>query len=206
MQCSSSEFLKQHGLRMQSFPFDWILSHPKFVYDILHSLLEDREHAAALATQILDCPVRCAHGDIEHYVTRENGFAYYHPHHKIIFPHDDVHSPNTHATYERRLERLRQVILDKGPVHLVYTSPASASGSGAFTMDEKPVIGYNVYEVLNAILALVQKHNPKCKLTIFDAIQSDDERNLICPSIQLRRLESGNSFTYLLHQMRAEHL
>ena len=106
MQCSSSMFLKEHGLRNQSFPFDWILSHPKFVYDILYSLLETDETASGISLQMLNCPIRCAHGDIEHYVTQENGFAFYHPHHKIIFPHDDAYSSDTQATYERRLERL----------------------------------------------------------------------------------------------------
>ena len=73
-------------------------------------------------------------------------------------------------------------------------------------MDGKTVIDYSVYKVLNAIVALVTKHNPKCKLTIFDAIQMDDESDLVSPNIQLHRLKSGTSFMYLVQQMRAEHL
>jgi len=38
--CTCAMFLKNNNLRNASYPFDWMISNPKFVFEILELLLD----------------------------------------------------------------------------------------------------------------------------------------------------------------------
>ena len=204
MQCSVAEFLRDHGLRTQSLPFDWFLSHPMFIYTTFRKLLDDGEDPHVIAQWMLACPIRCVLRQVEHFLPHPNGDCHYNPDLRLVFPHDNVWDPEVHTKYARRLHRLKQLLVEED-IHLVYASPSS-SETGNFTFNGKPIMDYNVYEVLQKLMELVCRHNPTCKLTIYDALQTDDPACLQHPHITLRRCEPSNHFVHLMKQMRPDHL
>jgi hypothetical protein len=40
LQCNTTSFKARHGLLTKSYPFDWMYATSKFVYEMLHLLLE----------------------------------------------------------------------------------------------------------------------------------------------------------------------
>jgi len=184
-------------MRNAAYPFDWILSSPKFVYEMLELLLDKNMDVAELVkNHFLAIDKKATVTTIEHYISCATGFALYNSKYNAIFPHDK-HSEETIAKYIRRFERLKNCILnDKEKLCLIYVSESS-SQNGNFTIDGKNIIT-DVYFYLNKIHAIVSKYRKQnFKIVIFDAIAIDDETTLI-KDIILYKLKSQTHWMSLV--------
>ena len=125
--------LKIRSLRTESLPFDWMLCHMDFVYDVTVSLYEDPfEKSFDLFFDSTNQDTWC-HFDVgfEHYKTvpvPSDNAGIYNRRYKISFPHDPDRSVKVTEKYKRRLGRLKDVLLDKNNfIRFLYISPASSS-------------------------------------------------------------------------------
>lgn len=142
--CASATLLKMRGLRNNSLPFDWILSHPEFVYNIIKYLLSenslDKIVDEFLETKNISLNCKPTYGDkinydggtqlFEKYVTTDENLGgnvgIYNSKWKISFPHDVSKDNITIQKYYRRFERLKEILLDKNQIkHFLYISPSS---------------------------------------------------------------------------------
>lgn len=175
MQCTNSIFLDQIGKSNESFPFDSMLSNPKFVFEILDLLLDKNLNIEELVTNhFYLCDRRCSFsGVMENYITSIDGFALYNTKYNVIFPHtssDDV------STYIRRFTRLKDLIVDsKEDVCFIYSSQASLDAAGNFTIDGNPVVR-DTYLYLDKIYELIGKFKTNYEFIVFNSIKENDEQ------------------------------
>jgi hypothetical protein len=172
-QCLTSTVLNDNNLRTNSYPFDWILSNPEFIYKILYFLLEkDISIDKLVREHFFRNDKKCKLNRVEHYITTNNGKAIYNELYNCVFPHD-VYNQGEINKYIRRFERLKSNILNiENNIKFIYISQSSLK-SGNFTINGNEVIN-NVFENMNKIFLLIKKYNKNSKLIIFDAIQNED--------------------------------
>jgi hypothetical protein len=146
--CAASTLLKQRGLRTQSLPFDWLLSHLKYVNDVFKSLYNDSiddtvelfldksnndtfsasiNHSAGTDNSVkyINDAGFVHEQKFEAYRTTSNSSNLpYNRKYKATFPHDIV-GGNTDK-YVRRLSRLKNLLLDENIfLSFIYISPSS---------------------------------------------------------------------------------
>ena len=149
--CAASTLLKQRGKRNQSLPFDWMLSHLKYVNDVFKSLYEntidetlelflDKSNLDTFSTMINHA---AGTPDSEKYIN-DDGVVHdqkfeayqtitsssnlpkfpYNRKYKTTFPHDKI-GGNTDK-YVRRLTRLKNLLLNENTfLSFLYISPSS---------------------------------------------------------------------------------
>lgn len=174
-QCITPELFKKLGLKEETLPFDWALTTPEFVYTILHHLLvENLSPTTIVYDHFFCCDKRSKFDIVEHYTTVPNGFGLLNSKYNVIFPHD---APDEHLKYIRRMERLRNIILDtSAPICFVYVSTSSQSGRGAFTVDGHHVIK-NIPTWIEKIDSLLHAIRNDYTIWVFTTSLDTDERS-----------------------------
>jgi hypothetical protein len=176
-QCSSTVLFEKLGVKRETLPFDWMFSTPCFVYTILKMLLID----GADITDIVDnhffcCDKHALVKEVEHLVTDENGEILVNTKYNVCFPHDQ-NTPHDREKYIRRMERLKQVILDNNSfIFFVYVSVSSPI-SGNYTLDGIEPI-QQIYEYTDKINDIIKSVRTNYKIIVFDTNKPPS----ICPS------------------------
>jgi len=197
-QCSTPRMFEILKLKKETLPFDWMLSTPKFVYTILSLLLvEQIEISSIVDNDFFKCDKRATFQGYEHYVTNDNGVALVNSKYNVCFPHDSI---SDRDKYIRRLERLKNLILDKSNfLNIVYVS-VSSPNSGNFTIDEIEPI-QNLYEYIEKINSLLKAIRTNYKVIVFDANKPAD----VTPSDILHLfyydIEKKNSWLEIIHEL-----
>ena len=199
IQCTNAVLLKNNNKRFHSFPFDWMLSTPKFIFEMLELLLENNISIDELVKNHFFYCEKKAHVDrLEHFYTCDNGPSLYNSKYNVIFPHDE-YNIQTINKYIRRFERLKDIIINtKEELCFIYISPSS-SENGNFTIDGKKVV-HDVYFYLSKIYDIIGKYNNNYKIIIFDALK-EESKELLNKNISLYELNKCNDWIQLLSQI-----
>lgn len=199
IQCTNASLLKNHNRRMQAFPFDWMFSTPKFIFEMLELLLENNMSIDELVrNHFFCCDKKAKYDKPEHYYTSENGFALYNSKYNVIFPHNEYNTQTINA-YIRRFERLKDTITNsREELCFVYISPSSTE-NGNFTIDGKKVV-CDAYFYLSKIYEVIGKYNNNYKIIIFDALK-EESKDLLNKNITLHELNKCNDWPQLLSQI-----
>ncbi len=199
IQCLNKELKIKINKDSETLPFDWMLSNPKFVYEILKLLLENKINTKEiLINHFFCCDKRATRKVVENYYTDSNGSALYNSKYDVIFPHDS-HNVVTTRKYIRRLERLKDLILNsKEKLVFIYSSQSSLE-SGNFTIDERVVLK-DVYSYLTKIYDLINMYNNNNEMIVFDSILNED-KNKLNEKITLYEMKVCNIWSELLDQI-----
>ena len=78
IQCLNAMLKKKINKDTETLPFDWILSNPKFVYEILKLLLENKIDIEEIVNNhFFYCNKKASFTKSEAYITNNNGNALY---------------------------------------------------------------------------------------------------------------------------------
>lgn len=197
IQCTIPLFLKNNNLRKEAYPFDWIISNPKYVYEILVLLLNNYNISDLVVNHFFYCPLKANCHKIENYTINKNGFALYNPKYNVIFPHDEYNN-DTIQKYIRRFERLKSIILESNEIiHFIYMSQSSLE-LGNFKINNVNVIK-DVYMYINKIYDLINSYRKNFKIMVFDTIL--DDNTILNGNIELYKLDKCNSWIELIPQV-----
>jgi hypothetical protein len=190
VQCITPNILIYNNIRTNSYPFDWILSNPYFIYKMLYLLLEDGMDINKIVREhFFRNDQKCGFDRKEHYTFKKNGSAICNELYNAVFPHDD-YNEETINKYIRRFKRLKKDILNTSQkIQFIYISLLSLN-SGNFTINGKEVVK-NVYENMNNINALVKKYNKNTNIMLFDSIQNENI-NILSKEINLYKISPQN--------------
>ena len=177
-----------------------MLSHPKFVYEILKLLLENKINIEEIVNNhFFYCDKRASRGEVvEAYYTDSNGNMLYNSKYDVIFPHNKNNEKNK-MKYVRRLSRLKDLILNSNEKLVFIYSSQSSLESGNFTIDERVLIK-NVYSYLTKIYDLINMYNNNNKMIVFDSILNED-KNKLNEKITLYEMKTCNNWHELLDQI-----
>lgn len=161
-QCTVPTVLQARAIKGHTLPFDWMLSSPKFVYQMLELLLAEMPIEVLVREHFFNCTARAeillgsdGRAVLEHYITKEGGNSLYNQQYNVIFPHDS-YDEDTIQKYIRRFERLIQLMRSEEHVTYLYISPSSDE-SGEFWIDGRRALEDTI-EYLNKIYTLLRKH------------------------------------------------
>ncbi len=200
VQCTTATF-KNEIEKTHTFPFDWMLSHPSFVFKMFELLLEENIDIDDLVrNHFLCCNKRATnHHYTEHYYTCNDGCSLYNTKYNVIFPHDKTDDETVHK-YTRRFERLKNAILNSTEkLCFMYVSQSSLE-SGNFTIDGNVIIK-DVYVHISKIYELIGRFRTHYEMVIFDAIQNE-QMELLNGNITLFKLNKYSNYIYMLPEMR----
>lgn len=162
-QCTVPTVLQAKQVKGQTLPFDWMLSSPKFIYEVVGLLLSGMSIEVLVREHFFNCTARAEilRGEdgqviLEHYITTESGESLLNQKYDVIFPHDK-YDEETIQKYVRRFERLKHIILAGQDTTYVYISPSSEQ-SGEFWIDGRRVLE-NPIDYLNKIYTLLQQNS-----------------------------------------------
>ena len=176
-----------------------MLSHPKFVYEILKLLLENKINIEEIVNNhFFYCDKRATFKVTEAYYTDSKGLALYNSKYDVIFPHDN-NDEETKMKYIRRLSRLKDLILNSNEKLVFIYSSQSSLKSGNFTIDDRVVIK-NVYSYLTKIYDLINMYNNNNKMIVFDSILNEDKSQLN-EKITLYEMNACGSWIEFLDQI-----
>jgi len=203
-QCGTATF-KNEIKKSHSLPFDWMLSTPQFVFEMLVLLLEQNMDIDELVkNHFFYCDKKASIKDLgEHYYTYESGETLYgaklyNTKYNAIFVHDnnDIESINK---YIRRFKRLKDIILNSPEdLYFVHVSPSSPT-VGYFTIDGNDAIK-DAYGYITKIYKLIGKFRNNYKMILFDAVKKEPIE-LLDENITLYKLNGGNHWSVLVSQM-----
>lgn len=186
-QCTVPTVLQAKGVKGQTLPFDWMLSSPKFVYQMLELLLAEMPIEVLVREHFFNCTARAeillgsdGRAVLEHYITKEDGNSLYNQQYDVIFPHDS-YDEDSIQKYIRRFERLIQLIRSGEHVTYLYISPSS-NQSGEFWIDGRRVLEDPI-EYLNKIYTLLYKSTSNSFLFKVYLTSSSGADNLV-PGIE----------------------
>jgi len=199
IQCLNATLKKRINKDTKTLPFDWMFSHPKFVYEILNLLLENKINTEGIVNNhFFCCDKRASYKQSNYYYTDSNGFALYNSKYDVIFPHDK-NDEETKMKYIRRLSRLKDLILNSNEkLVFIYSSQPSLK-EGNFTIDKRVIIK-NVYSYLTKIYNLINMYNNNNKMIVFDSILNEDKSELN-EKITLYEMNPCNKWSKLLNQI-----
>jgi hypothetical protein len=199
IQCVNAELKKRINKVTPTLPFDWMLSHPKFIYIILTLLLENKINVEDIVNNhFFCCDKRATFKKVEFYYTDSNGRSLYNSKYDVIFPHDE-YNDETKTKYIRRLERLKDLIINSNEKLTFIYSSQSSLNSGNFMIDDREIIN-NVYFYLTKIYELINMYNNNNEMIVFDSILNEDKSNLN-EKIILYEMNSCNNLNELLNQI-----
>jgi hypothetical protein len=183
VQCTSAQFLRLHNIRSCGLPFDWIYSHPQFIYNVLQAIFVSHLESTSIALSVFFNHQFQENGELatpdirdnltlvkahasDHFATDPtSGNLVYNPVQRILFPHDNLLSSAESRRlaiqkYARRITRLKHAILKCPNIHFVYTSQPAFSTSKPDVTGNISVDGVsltqNVHLHLNNIISLIQ--------------------------------------------------
>ena len=108
IQCLTPNILKYNNIRTNSYPFDWILSNPYFIYKMLYLLLEDGMDINKIVREhFFRNDQKCWFDRKEHYTFRKNGGAICNELYNVVFPHDHYNEVtiNKYKTFRKTQKR-----------------------------------------------------------------------------------------------------
>lgn len=197
-QCSVKETLKNMNIYSETLPFDWMLSSPKFVYEILSLLLSDIPIDYLVKEHFFNCTNKSSISKIngveivEHYISNPNGNSLYNEKYDVIFPHD-VYNIESIEKYIRRFERLYNLIKNGSNLVYVYISPSS-NNIGDFTIDGRKILT-DVNKYLIKIYELIKKNSNST--FEFKVLSTYDER-IDCDGIKYSFINPKPHFIYII--------
>ena len=164
-QCTTPILFDKLQMKKGSLPFDWMFSTPQFVYTIFKLLfIEQKEINDIIDNDFFVCDKRAIVQAAEHHVLDENGQVLVNSKYNVCFPHDTI---SDRGKYIRRMERLKQIILDKDNfLNFVYISVSSTT-SGNYTIDGVEPI-QEIYEYIEKINSIIKNVRSNYKILIFD--------------------------------------
>ena len=169
-QCTVPTALKNIGEKSEALPFDWMLSSPKFIYEIMTMLLSGMPIKELVTEHFFNCTAKSTMLYAEHYVTDPNGSALYNEKYDVIFPHDVYDDVNIQK-YIRRFERLYNLVKSDKNLVYIYIYPSSKD-DGSFIINGRPIIK-DTSEYLILTYELLKKH---CKNNFeFKVLQTFDD-------------------------------
>jgi hypothetical protein len=170
-QCTTPTLFDRLGVKKESLPFDWMFSTPEFVYTILRLLLiEKKEIDDIIDNYFFLCDKRAILQGVEHHVLNETGAVLVNSKYNVCFPHDTLPDRDK---YIRRMERLKQIILDTNNfIHFVYVAVSSPT-NGNYTLNGVAPIK-DLYEYINKLNSILLTVRTKYKISIFDTNKSSD--------------------------------
>lgn len=202
MQCTSAQFFRDLNLNQYTMPFDWLLSTPKGVYELLKLLLDDNMPVEELVRNHFcnwDKKVH-HHSNYEHFITSDRDDAFLcNSKYNIVFPHD-TDTEETYQKFIRRFDRLKKLILSDTKITFVYASRSSLT-KGNYTIDNTEVIVDSFLHLTN-IFKLLKKHNPYIMMMVFDAIHNE-QTDFIDNDFNVINVESTDSWTTILQQLHS---
>jgi len=199
VQCTSATF-KNEIEKTHTFPFDWILSNPSFIFEMLVLLLEQNMNIEDLVkNHFFYCEKRANYNIIEHYHTWDDGNALYNDKYNVLFPHDDDKTETIHK-YIRRFERLKDTILNSTETLCFIYASQSSLEIGNYTIDGKTIIN-DVYIYLTKIYILIGNFRNNYKVVIFDTIL-EENIELLDENITLYKLNRCNTWQDVFDQMK----
>jgi hypothetical protein len=199
MQCSNASCLNEIKLRTEAYPFDWILSTPNSIYQILKLLMETDDINDLVRNHFIKCEKRAKITSVENYVTDEDGSALYNESYHLVFPHD-AYNEETIEKYIKRFHRLKELILNQNEtIYFLYTSQSSLE-KGNYTINNEQVIE-NVYQNCNDIYDLISKYRKNFGLIILDAIFNEDI-SILKQEIMIFKLKSCDIWCDIVPQMK----
>ena len=118
-QCTTAEILKKQNKRICSFPFDWIISNPNSIINILTLLLENCNIRHLVLNEFFKIDNKMNFLKPEEFVINPNGNILFNSKYNFIFPHIE-HSEETILKYIKRFERLKYYILFNNQIKFVF--------------------------------------------------------------------------------------
>ena len=78
MQCTTTFFLQKHNFKSKTLPFDWMFSTPKFVFEMLHLLLEQNFNIPELiGYHFFNCNKTVTNIDNNFIISHDYGYVLY---------------------------------------------------------------------------------------------------------------------------------
>jgi hypothetical protein len=200
-QCTTSTLFDILYIKKETFPFDWMISTPEFVYIILKLLLIDNMEIEDIVNEhFFFCDKNALRDKIEegHYIINEDfeddndNNILFNSKYNVCFPHDCLKDKEK---YIRRLIRLKHLILDKNNyISFVYVSVASQN----YLVNGQEVIK-DLYNYIEKINNLIKNVRDNYKIIIFDTknqrFENYDKR------ISYNKIEDKNSWIDLLPEL-----
>ena len=164
-QCATSILFDRLQVKTESLVFDWMFSTPQFVYTIIKLLLIDKKEIDDIVdNHFFVCDKRALLQGVEHFILNEHGQVLVNSKYNVCFPHDTI---SERDKYIRRMERFKQIILDKDNfLYFVYISVSSPK-SGNYTIDGVEPI-QQLYEYIEQIHNILKDIRTTYKIIVFD--------------------------------------
>lgn len=164
-QCTTPTLFDRLQVKKESLPFDWMFSTPQFVHTIIKLLLIDKKEINDIVdSHFFICDKRAQLHGVEHHILNKDGSVLVNSKYNVCFPHDTI---SDRDKYIRRMERLKQILLDTDNyLYFVYVSVSSPS-SGNYTIDEVEPI-QQLYEYIEQIHNILKDIRTTYKIIVFD--------------------------------------
>jgi hypothetical protein len=197
-QCTTPMLFERLQVKKENLPFDWMFSTPQFVYTILKELLiEKKEINDIVDNDFFVCDERARYYPPEaaHYINTSGGDILINSKYNVAFPHDTI---SNRDTYIRRLERLKQLILDESIfIYFVYVS---IPRHNYFIVNNIEPIQH-LYEHVENINSILKEIRNNYKIIIFDTDKPSDRIPSDIVHIAYYDIEKKNGFTDLLPEL-----
>jgi hypothetical protein len=128
-QCTTSEVLKKTNKRFHSYPFDWILSNPKGIYELIKKLLKSDDIKDFVKNEFLkfDGYVFLTKAE-EFFISKTQTNMLYNSTYNLIFPHEENNLVTIIDKYTRRFGRLKDMLLDNSKfINLIFVNRMSTN-------------------------------------------------------------------------------
>lgn len=165
-QCTTPTLFDRLHVKKESLPFDWMFSTPQFVYTIIKMLLIDKKEIDDIVdNHFFVCDKRARLHGQEHFRLNKFGSVLVNSKYNVCFPHDTI---TERDKYIRRMERFKQILLDKDNfLYFIYVSVSSPT-IGNYTIDGVEPI-QQLYEYIEKIHNILKDIRTTYKIIVFDA-------------------------------------
>jgi len=164
-QCTTATLFDTLQLKKESLPFDWMFSTPQFVYTIIKLLLIDKKEIEDIVDNhlfVCDKTARWYPQEPSHYINTADGDVLINSKYNVAFPHDSI---SNRDKYARRLERLKNLILDESVnIYFVYVS---IPRDNYFRVNDIEPI-QQLYEYIEQINSILKDIRTNYKIIVFD--------------------------------------
>jgi hypothetical protein len=175
-----------------------MFSTPQFVYTIIKLLLIDKKEIEDIIdNHFFVCDKRAQFQGVERHILNKDGPVLVNSKYNVCFPHDNT---SDRDKYIRRMERFKQILLDKDNyLYFVYVS-VSSPNHGNYTIDGVEPI-QQLYEYIEQIHNILKDMRTTYKIIVFDT----NKPSGVIPSDTLHLMyydiEKKNSWGELLPEL-----
>ena len=178
-QCFVGTLKRRINKTSATMPFDWMMSNPGFVYEMLKLLLENDDSyiPSLVEDHFFCCDKRVQPGHkLEIFLSDDDGDVLYNTKYGVLFPHD-VYDRETKDKYIRRFKRLKNIIIDSDEQLIFMYASQSSLNKGNLVIDGRHILK-NVYVNLSKIYDLLSVYNNNFKMICIDTIRNEKIENL----------------------------